>query len=154
VSVADDGRGTDTRHDAAGQPVKKPVMATRDLRFFDAADPPLLPDGHPRRGISTLAALSTWLVHTSRRSTGAWTQRYEHDIPVTGLIPIPAPGSTGTTVHFQPAPSVGSAGTVSPSALRRAQLTWPHLHRGRGRESSLSAVRAADMASDSGRGRG
>lgn len=127
VSVADDGRGTDTRHDTTGQPVKKPVMATRDLRFFDAADPPLLPDGHPRRGISTMAALSTWLVHTNRRSNGAWTQRYEHGIPVTGLTPIPAQGSTGTTVHFLPTAGVGSARMVSTSALQRAQLSWPHL---------------------------
>jgi len=39
VSVADNGRGTDTRYDDCAQPIKKPVMATRDLRFFDF--PPL-----------------------------------------------------------------------------------------------------------------
>lgn len=49
VSVADDGRGTDTRRDAAGLVVKKPVLATRDLRFFDDPDAALLPDGRPRR---------------------------------------------------------------------------------------------------------
>jgi topoisomerase IV subunit B len=102
-------------------------MATRDLRFFDAPDPPLLPDGYPRRGISVVAALSTWLVHTNRRNNGAWTQRYEHGVPTTGLIPIPAPGSTGTTVHFLSAPSVGTAEMVLTSALSRAQLAWPHL---------------------------
>ncbi len=47
VSVADDGRGTDTRVDASGHTVRKPIMATRDLRFFDVADAPLLPDGLP-----------------------------------------------------------------------------------------------------------
>jgi len=50
VSVADDGRGTDTRLDDRGEPLRKPIMSTRDLRFFDVPDPPLLPDGHPRRG--------------------------------------------------------------------------------------------------------
>ena len=33
VSVADDGRGTDTRVNAAGRVIKKPVMGTKDLRF-------------------------------------------------------------------------------------------------------------------------
>src|SRR6478735_6974084 len=34
-SVTDNGRGTDTRLGADGTPARKPVMATRDLRFFD-----------------------------------------------------------------------------------------------------------------------
>ena len=100
VSVADHGRGTDTRHDGEGQPIKKPVMATKDLRFFDFPDAQQLPDGHPRRGMSTVAALSPWLVHTNRRRNGAWTQRYEHGVPVTGLLSIPDQDTTGTTVHF------------------------------------------------------
>ncbi|MFL6125559.1 ATP-binding protein [Actinophytocola sp.] len=102
VSVADDGRGTDTRVDAAGRTVKKPVMATKDLRFFDDRTAAALPDGHPRRGMSVVAALSEWLVHTNRRTNGSWTQRYEHGVPVTDLIPIPGDGTTGTTVHFLP----------------------------------------------------
>ena len=65
VAVADSGRGTDTRVDDHGRTVKKPVMATKDLRFFDAADPEMLPDGRPRRGMSVVAALSTWLEHTN-----------------------------------------------------------------------------------------
>lgn len=50
VTVIDDGRGTDTRRDASGRRIRKPVMATKDVRFFDAPDAPLLPDGLPRRG--------------------------------------------------------------------------------------------------------
>ncbi len=101
VSVADDGRGTETLLDARGRAVKKPVMATKDLRFFDHPGAQLLPDGHPRRGMSVVAALSAWLVHTNRRAGGAWTQRYDHGVPVTDLIPVPADGTTGTTVHFR-----------------------------------------------------
>ena len=70
VSVADDGRGTETRVDELGVPRVKPVMATKDLRFYGRADAPLLPDGHRRRGISVVAALSEWLVHTNRRIEG------------------------------------------------------------------------------------
>lgn len=70
--------------------VKKPVMATKDLRFFDHPGAQLLPDGQPRRGMSVVAALSEWLVHTNRRAGGAWTQRYEHGVPATGLNPIAA----------------------------------------------------------------
>ncbi|TXR96000.1 ATP-binding protein [Streptomyces sp. col6] len=109
VSVTDDGRGTDTRLDAAGRPVKKPVMATKDLRFFDAPDAPALPDGHPRRGMSVVAALSDWLVHTNRRAGGSWTQRYEHGVPVTDLTPVPDDGTTGTRVHFRPAAGLAGA---------------------------------------------
>ena len=118
VSVADDGRGTDTRRDADGTPVRKPVMATRDLRFFDSPDAPTLPDGHLRRGMSVVAALSTWLVHTNYRQDGAWTQRYEHGIPVTDLVPIAGNGNTGTTVHFIPDPALLDRQSVSDAELR------------------------------------
>ncbi|GAA2307862.1 hypothetical protein GCM10010149_67340 [Nonomuraea roseoviolacea subsp. roseoviolacea] len=110
VSVADEGRGTDTRVDEDGHVVKKPVMASKDLRFFDAPDAPLLPDGHPRRGMSVVAASSVWLVHTNRRRGGAWTQRYERGVPVTGLTPISDDGTTGTVVHFLPDEHLGGVG--------------------------------------------
>ncbi|MBT1186678.1 ATP-binding protein [Streptomyces sp. CJ_13] len=110
VSVADDGRGTDTRFDDAGRPVRKPVMATKDLRFFDHPEPPPLPDGHPRRGMSVVAALSAWLVHTNRRAGGAWTQRYEYGVPATGLTPVADDGTTGTLVHFRPAEPLPAPG--------------------------------------------
>ena len=105
ISVADNGRGTDTRVDPEGRTVKKPVMATKDLRHFDDPSVPL-PDGHPRRGMSVVAALSEWLVHTNRRHNGSWTQRYEHGIPVTDLTPIDPDNTTGTTVHFLPSPGL------------------------------------------------
>jgi topoisomerase-4 subunit B len=73
VSVCDNGRGTATIRDEDGRAVRKPVMMTKDLRFFDFPDAQALPDGQPRRGISVVAALSEWLVHTSRRQDGAWS---------------------------------------------------------------------------------
>ena len=124
VSVADNGRGTDTRVDGRGLPVKKPVMSTKDLRFFDVPGAQRLPDGHSRRGMSVVAALSVWLVHTNRRHNGSWTQRYDHGIPVTDLVPVAHDGTTGTTVHFRPhdglrAPTTGE--------LERFTGSWPHL---------------------------
>lgn len=98
VSVTDDGRGTDTRADGSSA-VRKPVMATRDVRFFGTAAASL-PDGLPRHGISVVCALSRWLTHTNRRHDGSWTQRYEHGLPVTDLRTVPGDGTTGTTVHF------------------------------------------------------
>jgi DNA gyrase subunit B len=100
VIVSDDGRGTDTRRTARGQIVRKPVMATRDLRFFNHPDPELLPDGFPRHGISVVAALSEWLVHTNRRPEGAWSQRYEHGIPSGPLREVHSDAGQGTTVHY------------------------------------------------------
>ncbi|MFG1694303.1 hypothetical protein [Nonomuraea sp. NPDC049309] len=123
VSVADDGRGTDTRFDEHGRPVKKPVMATKDLRFFDDPAAQILPDGHPRRGMSVVTALSDRLVHTNRRVNGSWMQRYEHGVPVTGLEPVPDDGTTGTTVHFRPV--AGLAPVVAD--LRRFADRWPGL---------------------------
>jgi topoisomerase IV subunit B len=123
VTVSDDGRGTATVVDGPGRVVKKPVMVSRDLRFFDAPDAPCLADGHPRRGISVVAALSEWLVHTNRRDNGSWTQRYEHALPVTDLVPIAADGTTGTTVHFRPAEAVRMLGGVKIDELRSS----PHL---------------------------
>ncbi|MFJ9814742.1 ATP-binding protein [Streptomyces sp. NPDC101151] len=126
-SVADDGRGTDTRMDGHGQVVKKPVMASKDLRFFDFADAELLPDGRPRRGMSVVAALSEWLVHTNRRLNGAWTQRYEHGVPVTGLEPVQADGTTGTLVRFRPDEPLRSVRVSTEGQLKRLAMTWPDL---------------------------
>lgn len=120
VSVADDGRGTDTRTDAHGVLVKKPVMATRDLRFFDAVAPPLLADGQPRRGLSVVAALSARLVHENRRSSGSWRQCYEHGVPVTGLEPFTGDGTTGTTVRFWPVPAIAALSGDALETLARA----------------------------------
>ena len=126
VSVSDNGRGTDTRYDDHGQPIRKPVMATKDLRFFDFPEAQLLPDDHPRRGMSVVAALSPWLIHTNRRRNGAWTQCYEHGIPVTDMASIDDDETTGTTVHFLPDEALRAAKAVPAAELR--QLTaWPHL---------------------------
>ncbi|MEW2306632.1 ATP-binding protein [Streptomyces sp. NPDC006655] len=127
VSVADDGRGTDTRVDEHGQVVKKPVMATKDLRFFDHPETERLPDGHPRRGMSVVAALSTWLIHTNRRLDGSWTQRYEHGVPVTGLEPVEADGTTGTSVRFLPDGSPRPRYSSTTAEVTRWSAHWPHL---------------------------
>ena len=122
ITVADDGRGTDTRVDEHDRPIKKPVMATQDLRFFEDPAAPLLPDGHPRRGMSVVAALSERLTHTNRRLNGSWTQRYEYGVPVTDLDPTDSDGTTGTSVHFH-APAFAR---LTPAALR-PHLTFAHL---------------------------
>lgn len=102
IEVTDDGRGTDTRTDTAGRPTRKPVMATRDVRFFDHPDAETLLDGHPRRGLSVVAASSDVLVHTNHRRDGAWTQRYQFGVPIGALTPLPTTGTTGTSVTFRP----------------------------------------------------
>jgi topoisomerase-4 subunit B len=127
VSVSDNGRGTATRVDDDGRTVKKPVMTTKDLRFFDFPGAQLLPDGHPRRGISVVAALSEWLVHANRRQDGAWTQRYEHGVPVTDLVPVAGDGMTGTTVQFRPDEALRAAGGLTASELARLAASWRQL---------------------------
>jgi DNA gyrase subunit B len=124
VSIADDGRGTDTRVDDQGRTVKKPAMTTKDLRFFDSPDAAALPDGHPRRGLSVITALSAWVVHTNRRRDGAWTQRYEHGIPVTDLTPIPGDGTTGTTVHFLPDAALVHETQIPAPELRKLTMAF------------------------------
>ncbi|GHG12106.1 MULTISPECIES: ATP-binding protein [Amycolatopsis] len=127
VSVADDGRGTATVFDARGRPVKKPVMVSKDLRFFDAPDPAPLADGHPRRGMSVVAALSEWLVHTNRRDNGSWSQRYENALPASELVPIAGDGTTGTSVHFRPLEAVRALGAVHVDDLLRWTSSSAHL---------------------------
>jgi DNA gyrase subunit B len=100
ATIADDGRGTDTRASGFGQVVRKPVVSTKDLRFFDSATPVLLPDGLPRRGLSVVAALSTELRHTNRRANGSWTQVYAHGVPVADVTELPPDGTCGTTIRF------------------------------------------------------
>lgn len=102
-------------------------MTTKDLRFFDFPAVQLLPDGHPRRGISVVAALSEWLVHANRRQNGAWIQRYEHGAPVTDLVPVAGDGTTGTTVQFLPDGAFRTAGGLAPSELVRLAASWRHL---------------------------
>ncbi len=113
--------------DEHGRIVKKPVMATKDLRFFDFPQVEVLPDGHPRRGMSSVAALSDWLTHTNRRLNGAWTQRYENGVPVTGLEAVEVDGTTGTLVHFRPNGSLGSVTGPTTGDMSRLAAAWPHL---------------------------
>jgi DNA gyrase subunit B len=127
VSVADDGRGTDTRVDDAGRVIRKPVMGSKDLRFFEDPDAESLPDGNTRRGMSAVAALSEWLIHTNRRTGGSWTQRYEHGVPTTDLTPVADDGTTGTTVHFQPDIAIPVSPEMMTAELDRA-ASRPHLH--------------------------
>ncbi|MFD7630107.1 ATP-binding protein [Streptomyces sp. NPDC059851] len=144
VSVTDGGRGTDTRLDADGRPVKKPVMATKDLRFFDHPDAQLLPDGRARRGMSVVAALSERLVHTNRRAGGAWVQRYEYGVPATDLTPIADDGTTGTSVRFLPLAALRRAGRVAPAELARLAASWPYLSvevHGTGRRAPVTGRR-------------
>lgn len=126
IEIADSGRGTDTRLDESGRPVRKPVVATKDLRFFDSPNAALLPDGCPRRGMSVVAALSDWLVHTNRRPDGSWSQRFEHGIPVTELVPIDADGTTGTAVHFRASAGLPAA-ELQGDELARLVAAWPQL---------------------------
>lgn len=77
-------------------------MARKDLPFFDSPDAEMLPDGHMRRGMSVIAALSDWLIHQNRRLDGAWQQRYERGVPVTDLQELSSDGTTGTVVRFRP----------------------------------------------------
>ena len=125
--LSDNGRGTDTRSDEYGRDVKKPVMSSKDLRFFDSPGAQLLPNGYPRRGISVVAALSAWLIHSNRRHNGAWMQRYEHGLPVTGLVPIPTCDATGTTVHFRPDGTVRSGGASAAIDPGRLASSWREL---------------------------
>jgi GNAT superfamily N-acetyltransferase len=106
IAIADDGRGTYVRFDDDGVPMVKPIMATRDLRFFEIPDTPLLPDGIRRSGMSVVAALSEWAVHTNRRTEGSWTRRYERGLPRGTLTEVPGNGRTGTTIHLRPDPAI------------------------------------------------
>ena len=86
--IDDDGRGTDTRQDDQGRVIRKPRIS------------PTLPDGLPRRGISTVAALSSVLIHENHRSGGSWSQTYRYGIPDNRLTPIAPRGRSGTVVAF------------------------------------------------------
>jgi topoisomerase IV subunit B len=101
VTISDDGRGTDTRRDSDGGVIRKPVMATVDLRFADVNASPLLSDGLPRRGMSTVAALSSRLVHENHREAEAWSQTYRHGIPDSTITACRPRGRTGTVVTFR-----------------------------------------------------
>lgn len=117
VEVSDAGRGTDTRLDD-GVAIRKPVVSTKDVRFFDESHPVMLDDGHARRGMSTVAALSRMLEHTNRRVDGSWTRRYEHGVPVTELSSAASTGHTGTTVRFLPDASLVPGSLLTPTELR------------------------------------
>jgi topoisomerase-4 subunit B len=119
VVVRDDGRGTDTRRDDDGTWIVKPVMATRDLRFFGVPDAPVLADGLPRWGMSVVAALSERLVHTNVRVEGAWTATYRCGVPDGRPSPVVATGlRPGTTVGFVPDSDVFGSQEVDLDALR------------------------------------
>lgn len=123
VEVADDGRGTDTRRDEDGHIVRKPVMATRDVRFFDSEAPPLLPDGLPRRGMSTVAAVSPLLVHENRRREGAWRQAYRFGVPDSALEEVESGEGAGTRVEI----TLPEAAEVDPAVIRQLAEGFGHV---------------------------
>jgi topoisomerase-4 subunit B len=116
ITVDDDGRGTDTRTDDQGHIIRKPVMATADVRYAHPTTAPLLPDRLPRRGMSSVAALSFVLVHENHRADGAWSQTYRHGIPDDDLERIGPRGHSGTVVTFR-------ADIGGPDRLTGADLT-------------------------------
>ena len=118
ISIEDNGRGTNVFFDETGKPMVKPIMATRDVRFFDNPEAELLPDGLPRSGMSVVAALSTWLIHENRRLDGAWTRRYERGLPDEDLTEVDAGPHTGTVVHFRPDPEVFGDQPLTVNELR------------------------------------
>jgi DNA gyrase subunit B len=118
ISVQDNGRGTNVFFDETGKPMVKPIMATRDVRFFGNPSAELLPDGLPRTGMSVVAALSTWLVHENRRLDGAWTRRYHRGLPESELTEVDAGAHTGTVVHFQPDPEIFGDQPLTVAELR------------------------------------
>lgn len=140
VEIADDGRGTDTRRGEDGRAVRKPVMATRDVRFFDAPEAPLLPDGLPRRGMSTVAAASPFLVHENHRPEGSWRQTYRHGRPDSDLQEVPGDGRTGTTVTVR----LPSADPLDVDDLRSLTDGYGHVDVAVVREELLEGGNATD----------
>lgn len=123
VTVDDDGRGTETRLDAAGRVIRKPVMSTRDVRFFDKIDAALLPDGLPRRGMSSVAAHAERLVHTNHRGGRSWSQEYRHGVPEDELVAVASRGRPGTVVGF----SHPGLASLDASTLAEAAAGFAHL---------------------------
>lgn len=74
-----------------------------------------------------MAALSEWLAHTNRRQEGAWTQRYEHGVPATGLVEIGGDGTTGPTVRFLADEPVRAMGWPAAAELVRLAASWQEL---------------------------
>ena len=79
--------------------------------------------------MSVVTALSEWLIHTNHRHDGAWTQRYEHGMPVSDLLPLPDNATTGTTIRFLPhaALSTTSGLMSAPELVQLTLFAWPHL---------------------------
>lgn len=122
VTIDDDGRGTDTRVDDNGRVIRKPVMATADIRFTDPRRSPRLPDGLARRGMSSVAALSDLLIHENHRGTEAWTQTYHYGIPAAELMPVTPRGHSGTVVTFHA--EIDGPERLTPEDLR----AFPGIH--------------------------
>ena len=117
ICVADNGRGT-AIHENAGNILVKPIIATRDLRFFGIAGAPILPDGLIRSGISVVGALSEWITHTNRREQGSWTQRYEYGLPTGQQLSEASNNLTGTMICFLPNEKFFGLEKISGSTLK------------------------------------
>lgn len=123
ISVDDDGRGTETRVTENGAIVRKPVMSSKDVRFYGSDAAPLLPDGVRRRGMSTVSAVSEMLVHVNHRESRSWSQAYRYGVPDDDLAEIEFRGHSGTTVTF----SADDATAVDLERLRSLAMAFAHL---------------------------
>jgi DNA gyrase/topoisomerase IV subunit B len=69
--------------------------------------------------------LSQWLTHTNRCHDGAWTQRYDHGIPVSDLERVPTIPDTGTTVRFLVDHLLVPEARLAPDLIRQhARFPW------------------------------
>ena len=66
-------------------------------------------------------------MRANRRQDGAWTKRYEHGIPVIGLVPVPGRSATGTTVQFRPDETVRAGGMRGILDALQLAVSWPEL---------------------------
>jgi len=85
------------------------------------------PDGtvRPRRGMSTVAALSSELVHENHRGDESWSQTFRFGIPDQGPVSIKGRGSSGTSVTFHA--EIAGPSTLTEHDVRAFPCpTWPH----------------------------
>ncbi|HEY9615653.1 MAG TPA: DNA topoisomerase (ATP-hydrolyzing) subunit B [Microcoleaceae cyanobacterium] len=125
VTVVDDGRGIPTDiHPRTGKSALETVLTVLGAGGkFGEGGGYKVSGGLHGVGVSVVNALSEWVEVTVWREKRVHTQRFERGVPKTTLQVEPSSGNrTGTSVTFQPDPTIFSTGTVFDYATLAGRL--------------------------------
>jgi DNA gyrase subunit B len=131
ITVSDDGRGIPVdKHPKLKKTALEIIFTTLHAGGKFEGNNYKTSGGLHGVGASVVNALSTKLVATARRDGAEWAMEFKRGAPTGPLKKVRAVRGTGTTVFFQPDPTIFPRTDFDPATIRERLEIASFLHRG------------------------